>query len=107
MLHTKMLQERLKESGSKVVAVSPGLVRTNIFSSDKNSSDTTMARIAYYLHTIFYPFIWTFSKNEIEGAQTTLYCVYEDFAKLEGGAYYHDCSLREASTLANDRGLAK
>ncbi len=56
----------------------------------------------YLYMIIFAPVYWVLSKNAKQGAQTTLYTIYEDREKLVSGGYYSDCALKAPSNEANN-----
>jgi len=96
VIFTKALQQRLEGSNVKVVSLHPGVVRTELgryMFEDKSKK--------YLMYAIF-PFFWYFTKNSVQGAQTTLYCALEDHQKLKGGAYYSDCKEHKVNPLANN-----
>jgi len=38
-----------------------------------------------------------FSKDSLQGAQTTLHCIFKDFNKLEKGEYFSDCAVKKTN----------
>ena len=47
----------------------------------------------------------TFMKRNIDGAQTTLYCVLDDQLENESGEYYSDCSKEKPHKATLDEKL--
>ena len=47
-------------------------------------------------------FIWPFSKNPTQGAQTSIYCAVAEEVSGHSGRYYSDCHEKEAAPQAQD-----
>jgi retinol dehydrogenase-13 len=73
-----------KKISAKAVSLHPGAIMSGFMS--------TMHPFIYYSYLAFKPIPWSFMKNCIEGAQTSLYCAFMPYKELEGGAYYSDCA---------------
>lgn len=85
------MADRLKDRYPhlRVVCLHPGIVRTAL------AGRHNMSTGYYYLpYLMVYPIYYMVSKNPLEGAQTSLYCVYEETDKLESGCYYGDCKKK-------------
>ncbi|KAL4461056.1 hypothetical protein ABPG74_016528 [Tetrahymena malaccensis] len=89
VLFTISLQKRIDQQKLNGISVSlhPGTVRTEI-----SRNQNPLFRVLY---TLVYPLFYLFSKSPSQGAQTTLYCIHEDFDKLQKGAYYSDCKKQD------------
>lgn len=48
------------------------------------------------------PLYYLMTKNAYQGAQTTLYTVYEDSTKLTKGEYYADCQVATSTKISKD-----
>ncbi len=99
VLFTKQLQKELGEDKVRVVSLHPGnFIRTGIvykFISNR-----------WYLVTLWilvYPLLMYFTKNEEQGAQTTLHCALQDFTALSPGAYYCECRVSQQGRYAQGR----
>lgn len=72
------------QKAAKTTSLHPGVIRSNFFN-----------RAGCFISTltmVMYPFMWAFTKNVWQGAQTTLYCSQAPFSKITSGEYYSDCS---------------
>jgi NAD(P)-dependent dehydrogenase (short-subunit alcohol dehydrogenase family) len=96
ILFTKELSKRIQKinSNARVVCLHPGVVRTEIMRYVKKG-------IIDFLYMLIEPIYWVFSKNSKEGAQTTLYTIYETNDKLLNGGYYSECKLKGVSSEAS------
>ncbi len=96
---SQYLSELFQSKNEKVksFAVHPGYVNSNMPSQ-------LAGRYSKYLTPLFNVYWWFISKTNQVGAQTSLYCCYEDFSKLEGGAFYENCSKSyRVSELTKDK----
>lgn len=94
MLWTEELASRigLVNPNAKVLSLHPGVARTEL-----SRSFSLGWRILHYLAS---PLFWFFSKNQQQGAQTSLYAVMSDHVKT--GAYYSDCKEARKAKSAED-----
>lgn len=93
---TRLLQKKIEAAGINGVSVSlhPGVVRTEL---------TRYFRPwVHVLLTIFTPIYYLLTKSAVQGAQTTLYTVYEDKTKLVKGEYYADCQVTHSTPISKD-----
>lgn len=95
VLFTKALAKKLeKVNGSaRVVCLHPGVVRTEL-------TRYVLTGIKKLIYKTFEFVYWIFSKSPVEGAQTTLYTVYETTENLKNGEYYSDCKQKKANDEA-------
>jgi len=82
LLHAKDLDQRMKEEGESITAVSlhPGVIMTGLY------RDMKLPIIGPLLQLAFSKFF----KNDEQGAATTIYCAAQP--NLVGGNYHHDCN---------------
>lgn len=98
ILFTEELQRRLIDKKSDILTFSchPGTCRTSIYRNE--------GKIYKTITTLFYPIIWTVTKDSFEGAQTILHCAsHPDISKF-GGKYFSDCKVKsiKRETLIDD-----
>jgi hypothetical protein len=72
MLFTKALSVKIPSSKGLVLALHPGVVRTDI---------TRHIKFLEYIILFFYPIYWLFTKSSFEGAQTILYTILSNEVK--------------------------
>lgn len=92
ILFAKGLDEKLKESGSKIksVCLHPGVIGTNLwrYSSPKWTRPFLNAIVA--------------DKNAQQGAATNIFCCLVEDAEFKGGEYVVDCRIAEPSGSGKD-----
>lgn len=67
--------------GINVYALHPGLIPTEI---SRHGSES----LFYGASKLYKLWTWTFFKNVVQGAQTTIYCAIDEKASEETGLYY-------------------
>ena len=82
-----------------VYSLHPGVVRTEIFRDIE-------ASIGVFKY-LMWGLLWPFTKNPIQGAQTTIHCAVAEELEGETGLYYSDCSPKEAAPQAQDDEMAE
>jgi len=75
----------------KVVSVHPGVVRTELA--------RTMLKdrwiLEFFMTYVMAPIFYLVTKTPWYGAQTSLHCCLSPFDKLQNGAYYSDCAIKQ------------
>ena len=101
ILFTKELASRVEKINptARIVALHPGVVRTEITRYIRKG-------IIDFLYMMVEPIYWIFSKSSKEGAQTSLYTIYESTDKLVNGAYYSDCAEKTPTAEARNADTA-
>ena len=94
ILITKKLARTYEKDQIKTVCLHPGVIKSEII---RYYMSNMVKKAIVFLGQWIY---WYFSKNALQGAQTTLYCALEDYDKLVNGGYYTDCSLARESKAA-------
>lgn len=102
ILFTHELAKRLDGTGIKICSLHPGVIRSGFI-----SNLTAKNVVLKILLVIFHIFWWFFTKNEQQGAQTTLYCALLQDSELENGKFYADCKVRGTRSIANDKEMMK
>lgn len=99
VLFTKELSQRLEGSGVSVFALHPGAVATELgrYSFTKYS----------VIELLMTPVQKLAFKNSKQGAQTSICCAVEEGIEKYSGQYFADCKVAPASSLAEDKELAK
>ncbi|XP_076592082.1 dehydrogenase/reductase SDR family member 13-like [Chaetodon auriga] len=94
VLFNHELAKRLK--GTKVTCYSlhPGAIKSDL---GRNSLTLQMA----------VPLVYFFTKNTVDGAQTTLHCALQEGLEPLSGRYFSNCALKEPSAKAKDDAAAK
>lgn len=103
-MFTKELQKRISRAriDGTVVCLHPGAVRTGL---QQNYLSSWLKKA---LAGIFYPLILFTFKNEVQGAQTNLYCLLEEDRNLIKSGYYADCKFKETQAdQVQDQNAAK
>ena len=98
VLFTRELSKKLDNTDVTVVAVHPGVVKTEL---SRHLSFTKSYLASFSLA----PIVWLFFKNPRQGAQTTIHCAVAD--DIESGLYYSDCKPKEPAEQAKDDAVAK
>ena len=98
---TRSLQKKINEAGLNGTAVSlhPGVVRTEL--------SRYVRPVVKVFMSMLYPVWWFMTKNVWQGAQTTLYLVYEDERKIQKGEYYCDCAVGKSSEVSKNINAAE
>lgn len=85
----KLLKDE-KIDNVKVCSLHPGVVRTEL------GRYMFESKIMETLFMIFAgPVLHLFTKNPLEGTQTSLHCCLMPFKELQSGAYYSDCKVKK------------
>ncbi|XP_034022491.1 retinol dehydrogenase 12, like [Thalassophryne amazonica] len=95
VLFTRSLAKKLEGTGVTTYALHPGLVQTELWRHMNPFQRAVM--------TVVSPF----TKNSVQGAQTSIYCAVEPKLEKESGGYYSDCAPANCSTAAKDDNLAQ
>jgi len=98
VLFTRELARRLYGKGVTVNSLHPGTVRTEF------GRDISLTNPINLVLQLIRPF---FFKNEVEGAQTTLYAATADKLEHVSGHYFSDCKPASMSLLGMDDKLAE
>jgi hypothetical protein len=69
-----------------VISLHPGVVRTEL-------SRYMLTGLTKYVLYLTYPLLYLVTKNCNQGAQTSIYGVFEDKDKLINGEHYADCKV--------------
>ena len=102
ILFTNELAKRLKGTGVKTCSLHPGVIRSG-FISDIIKKNYVLKVLIILLN----PMWWFFTKNERQGAQTSLYCALLPHEHLENGRFYSDCHVKKTREIANDQKMMK
>ncbi|KAG7231213.1 hypothetical protein INR49_012044 [Caranx melampygus] len=95
VLFTRSLAKRLEGTGVTTYALHPGAVRTELWRH--------LSGPQQFLWMLATPF----TKNSVQGAQTTIYCSVEPSLEKESGGYYSDCAPANCSAAAKDNEVAQ
>ncbi|KAL4657269.1 retinol dehydrogenase 12-like isoform X1 [Arapaima gigas] len=95
ILCTRSLARRLQGTGVTVYALHPGIVQTEL-----GRHLNTPLKIAWKV-------VRPFTKNSMQGAQTSIYCAVAPELEKESGGYYSDCAPATCSTDAADDEMAQ
>ncbi|XP_017261834.1 retinol dehydrogenase 12, like [Kryptolebias marmoratus] len=95
VLFTRSLAKRLEGTGVTAYSLHPGVVQTDLWRhlSGPQQFFMKMAR--------------PFTKDSIQGAQTTIYCAVEPSLEKESGGYYSDCAPANCSVAGKNDKLAE
>ena len=78
------------------MSLHPGVVRTTLAKNHHLACG-----IFYVSFILTYPLYWFGTKNVNEGAQTSLYTIFEETSNLKSGGYYADCEQRQIDSESN------
>lgn len=96
ILFTRSLAKKLQGTGVTAYALHPGVVKTDLWRHLNGPQQVVMKLIS------------PFTKNSVQGAQTTIYCAVEPSLETESGGYYSDCAPATCSSAAmNDETAEK
>lgn len=97
ILFTRELAHQLEQEGSRITVncLHPGVVATNIFSSNSN----WFTRLMYRLGKVF-------MRRSDDGAQSSVYLASSEELARMSGEYIIDCKIRRASKLAENKEAA-
>ncbi|XP_029943589.1 retinol dehydrogenase 12-like [Salarias fasciatus] len=95
VLFTRSLAKRLEGTGVTTYSLHPGVVQTDLFRHLNGPQRCFMKVVS------------PFTKNSVQGAQTTIYCAVEPKLANETGGYYSDCAPTSPSRKAKNDELAQ
>ncbi|XP_025766393.1 retinol dehydrogenase 12 [Oreochromis niloticus] len=95
VLFTRSLAKRLEGTGVTTYSLYPGVVQTELW------------RHLNGVQQFFMKMISPFTKNSVQGAQTTIYCSVDPSLEKESGGYYSDCAPANCSAAAKDDNVAE
>ncbi|XP_026147620.1 retinol dehydrogenase 12, like isoform X3 [Mastacembelus armatus] len=95
ILFTSSLAKRLEGTGVTAYSLHPGVVQTDLWRHLNGPQQ------------FFMKIISPFTKNSVQGAQTTIYCAVEPSLEKESGGYYSDCAPANCSAAGKDNDLAQ
>ncbi|XP_013765616.1 retinol dehydrogenase 12-like [Pundamilia nyererei] len=90
VLFTRSLAKRLEGTGVTTYSLHPGVVQTELW------------RHLNGVQQFFMKMVSPFTKNSVQGAQTTIYCAVDPSLEKESGGYYSDCAPANCSAAAKD-----
>jgi len=97
VLHAKALSKRLKYEGINAYSLHPGVIpSTDLFRHIKGLG---------WIMEFMLRLSLTFMKRNVDGAETTLFCVLDDSLENESGEYYSDCAKAKCHPSALDNSL--
>ena len=99
VLFSRQLAKIVDKNEVCVYSLHPGVVRTEIFRDIE-------ASIGVFKY-LMWGLLWPFTKNPIQGAQTTIHCAVAEELEGETGLYYSDCAPKEAAPQAQDDEMAE
>ncbi|KAM4606706.1 retinol dehydrogenase 12, like [Polymixia lowei] len=95
ILFTRSLAKRLQGTGVTVYSLHPGVVQTDLWRHLNGPQQLVMKMVS------------PFTKNSVQGAQTSIYCAVEPALENESGGYYSDCAPATCSRAAADEDMAQ
>lgn len=95
VLFTHSLAKRIEGTGVTTYSLHPGVVQTELWRHLNGFQQFVMKVIS------------PFTKNSVQGAQTTIYCAVEPSLEKENGRYYSDCAAANCSAAAKDDNVAE
>ncbi|XP_070708749.1 retinol dehydrogenase 12-like [Pempheris klunzingeri] len=95
VLFTRSLAKRLEGTGVTTYSLHPGVVQTDLW---RHLTPTQQ---------VFMKVVSPFTKNSVQGAQTTIYCAVEPSLEKESGGYYSDCAPANCSEAGKDDDVAQ
>ncbi|XP_004081219.1 retinol dehydrogenase 12 [Oryzias latipes] len=95
VLFTRSLAKRLEGTGVTAYSLHPGVVQTDLW-RHLSAPEQFFMKIAR-----------PFTKNSLQGAQTTIYCAVEPSLDTESGGYYSDCAAASCSSAGKDDTVAE
>ncbi|CAN9506421.1 unnamed protein product [Ophioblennius macclurei] len=95
VLFSRSLAKRLEGTGVTTYSLHPGVVQTDLW-RHLNGPQQCFMKLAS-----------PFTKNSVQGAQTTIYCAVEPKLENESGGYYSDCAPASCSQKGKDDELAQ
>ncbi|XP_054876969.1 retinol dehydrogenase 12, like [Poeciliopsis prolifica] len=95
VLFTRSLAKRLEGTGVTAYSLHPGVVQTDLW-RHLSAPERFFMKIAK-----------PFTKDSVEGAQTTIYCAVEPSLEKESGGYYSGCAAANCSAAGKDDELAQ
>ncbi|KAG7266474.1 hypothetical protein CRUP_028423 [Coryphaenoides rupestris] len=94
-LLTHLLIDLIKRTGVTAYSLHPGVVQTELWRHLNGPQQAVMKLVS------------PFTKNSVQGAQTSIYCAVEPTLENESGGYYSDCAPASPSNAAQSDESAK
>ncbi|XP_062335954.1 retinol dehydrogenase 12, like [Osmerus eperlanus] len=95
ILFTHLLAKRLEGTGVTAYSLHPGVVQTDLWRHLNPAQQAVMKMVS------------PFTKNSVQGAQTTIYCAVDPGLETKSGGYYSDCAPATCSRAATDDSVAQ
>ncbi|KAG7526193.1 hypothetical protein JOB18_037906 [Solea senegalensis] len=95
ILFTRSLAKRLEGTGVTAYSLHPGVVQTDLWRHMSAPQLFAMKMVS------------PFTKDSVQGAQTTIYCAVEPSLEKESGGYYSDCAPASCSAAGKDDNVAE
>ncbi|KAM3593847.1 uncharacterized protein V6R79_023339 [Siganus canaliculatus] len=95
VLFSRALAKRLEGTGVTTYVLHPGVVQTDLWRHLNGPQQAIMKMVS------------PFTKNSVQGAQTTIYCAVEPSLEKETGGYYSDCAPASCSANGKNDELAQ
>lgn len=99
VLFTRQLAKMLNRDEVGVYSLHPGVVRTDL----GRHIEKKIGIFRYLL----WGALWPFTKNPVQGAQTTIHCAVSEELEGKTGLYFSDCAPMEPSTEGQDDEMAE
>uniref|UniRef100_A0A8D3DGB3 Retinol dehydrogenase 12, like n=1 Tax=Scophthalmus maximus TaxID=52904 RepID=A0A8D3DGB3_SCOMX len=95
VLFTHSLAKKLEGTGVTTYSLHPGVVQTDLWRHLSGPVQFVMKMVS------------PFTKDSVQGAQTTIYCAVEPSLEKESGGYYSDCAPASCAAAGKDDDLAQ